>query len=524
MNNTKKTLLVAACSILASTNILAQEHVLDSVAKNTMPTLLTGTGMNQMSYALYEKAGGNGKMKFVTLDGFLNPVNSYEIDANGLGTVVTFASSEQSSLYLFFDEKKKTGKLVSFGPDGKQIGQKNYKTISSVNDDVQIFNSINPEDFVVVIQTVKKAGYTIEAIDKDLNIKWSKSKSKTMIEAKQEMDMVNIISRNKSPQGGESYNITSIQIESGDEVSDNVLKKEEQPLYPIFFDSKDGMTFNGGLFFKDGNPNNKTPDGIYLAQIGPDGSIAEIMTTPYSLVIEDLKGSLTEQMASGTKKMLPVGAMRKMDGSGTILLCELFSRKKTADGNTRFEVMELVAIEYDLEQRYKSLKIINKPNKSTTISGIVAKATDDWSVAKWMLENNFFDFKLIKDVGGQQVVAYTTIKNDEQNICFNNLNGSDANCSPFGNRILRGSSSNASYNSNTKTIANVGILSSTHEGIAVYEYKNPQVLLYTLPLIAGEMRHEEMHHQEEGEPNNQQEEQPQHEEAEPPHHEEPPHH
>ncbi|MEZ5018450.1 MAG: hypothetical protein R2800_15425 [Flavipsychrobacter sp.] len=501
----KKPLLVAViASLITSNTTQAQEFVLDSIAANTTPLLIPGSGMSQMTYALYKKTGHKDKITLAMLDPMLAPMMTQELDTKGLGDVLAFAGNDQASLFLFYDNSKKKATLATFGPDGNIITEKAYKGIT-IGDDVTLYRALSPEGFVLVSQTSKKAGFKVEGIDSKLDIKWTYNGKQKMVAVDQSMDILNITAVSQSAQGNETYSIISIQTETGDAAAENVLKHEEQLLYPTFTSNKEGMGFTGGLFFKDGNPNNKTPDGIFIAQVSPDGEMAEFATVPYSLIIEDIKDEqVSEQLASGKYKLMPVATTRKMDGSGSILVCELFSRKKTADGNTRFEVMDMVSINFNIEQKYESLSVIKKEKKSATVKGELAKANHDWSVATWLLQKGFFDFKLLQDFGGRQALGYTTVNNGEQSLCFNNLSAAKSDCVPYGTRILSGSNTQTTYTSGQNALANSGILSTSMEAVVVFENNGKQVLLYTLPLIAGEpnitepMHHgEEPHHEEE---------------------------
>lgn len=501
----KKPLLVAVIASLITSNATqAQEFVLDSIATNTTPLIIPGSGMNQMIYAVYEKTGHKDKVTVTMLDPMLAPMMTKDLNAKGFGNILAFVGDEQASLFLFYDDSKKKATLVTYDFEGNIASQKAYKGITA-NDDIALYRTLSPENFVLVSQTSKKAGFKVEGIDSKLDIKWTYNGKQKMVNAALNMDLLDITAVSQSPQGGETYSVISIQTETGDAVSNNILKHEEQLLYPTFASNKEGMGFTGGLFFKDGNPNNKTPDGIFIAQVAPDGEMAEFATAPYSLIIEDIKDEqVSEQLASGKYKLMPVATTRKMDGSGSMLVCELFSRKKTADGNTRFEVMDLVSINFNMEQKYENLTVIKKEKKNTTVKGELAKANNDWSVATWLLQNGFFDFKLLQDFGGRQALGYTTINNGEQSLCFNNLSATKSDCVPYGTRILSGSSTPSTYTSGQKKLASSGILSASMESVVVFENNGKQVLLYTLPLIAGEpgtaepMRHqEEPKHEEE---------------------------
>lgn len=497
----KKAFLLAFAASLATTSTTqAQEFVLDSLAANTTPTIVAGSEMNQMIYAIYKKTGQKDKVTFAMLDPMLAPMMSHQLDTKGLGEVLSFAGNDQSSLFLFYDDSKKKATLATFGPEGNIITQKPYKGITK-GDDVKLYRSLGPEDFILLSQTAKKAGYKVEGIDSKLEIKWTHNGKEKLVSAEQSMDMLNITAVSQSPKGSETYIVTTLQTETGDVMSNNTLKNEEQLLYPTFSSNNEGMAFTGGLFFKDGNPNNKTPDGIFMAQVSPDGAMAEFATAPYSLIIEDIKDEeVSEQLASGKYKLLPVATMRKMDGSGIVLICELFSRKKTADGNTRFGVMDFVSVNFNIEQKYENLTVIKKASKSTTVKGAIAKTNDDWGVATWMLQQGFFDYKLIKDLGGKLALGYTTIRNGEQVLCFSNFNNTQPDCVPFGARILSGASTTPdSYTSGSTTMANAGILGTTMDAVIVYENNGKQMLLYTLPLIAGELNNMEQppHHEEE---------------------------
>ncbi len=507
MNYLKSVSVAAVALVLSITGASAQEFVIDSIATGTTPTIKAGTGMNQMLYGVYQKQGSDGKVNMAMLDMMLNPMENKAYDTKGYGVVKAFAQNDQATLFLFYNSTKKAATMVTYSIEGTLLSKKAYKGIGE-NDYVDVFASLNPESFVIVKQTSSKAGYTVEGIDKDLEVTWSHKSAKNIAEVFLSMDMLNVISVSKNTQGGESYQVTALQTETGDKLADMTLKNEEQLLYPTFFTNVEGMTYTGGLFFKDGNPNSKTPDGVYMAQMGPDGSFSEIVTTPYSLIIEDIKGANTEMLTSGKYKLLPVNSMRKMDGSGMVMICELFSRKNTANGNALFSVMDMVAINYSLEQKYDHLNLISKEKKDINVKGSIVKNSDDWSVAKELLLNGYFDLKVLQDKMGHLTIGYLTKKNNEHQICYTNVNNTASQCSPIGNRLLKGASSTITYNSdNNNTIAPYGILSSNPEAITVYEYQNPQVLLYTLPIIGGDVEgphgeHHEHLQEEEAPPTN----------------------
>src|SRR5690606_15687744 len=142
-----------------------------------------------------------------------------------------------------------------------------------------------------------KGAYTVEKIDTELKQKWEKSFSPPsgatwdIVSVKNSMEGLEIIRREKSPDGKYSFSLHALQREEGIDIAQNKITTEQIAPYPTFITSRDGMHITGGYYFKEGTYSPR-PDGVFIGNMSPAGTLNEVATIPFSQVVEALKSTL----------------------------------------------------------------------------------------------------------------------------------------------------------------------------------------------------------------------------------------
>lgn len=387
---------MAAAVCLGMTQVNAQDYLIDSLASGSTPYVGTGGEMGQMIYTYYRTAKHPDSLKFDMIGPNMRKMGGISIATKGIGEVISSATNGQLITMLFYNKQNKQATLLITDPNG--IG-KTQKTIKGINPNEKVFlaTAMNPERFVMIRET--KTGYMATGYDLKLEEQWNIKGDKQLMYIKPNMDIIHIVCRTTTG-GTVKYAIDNLQADEGTISSKSDLVDGKDHLYPLFMNSFEGMTHSGGFYFTEGKGLDKTPEGIYYTQLTPDGSTSQIVKTPYSQVIQDIKGGYAAKLTSGEYKIILHEGVRKMDGTGFVVNGEIYSAKSTADGNISFKTYDIITIIYNEEMKYEKTVVTHSHSKEAVIKGSITKQ-NSMDVASWVKELGFFVYKSFRESGAK---------------------------------------------------------------------------------------------------------------------------
>lgn len=461
----------------------AQEIMIDSIAAGTHPNIGAGGDMGQMLYAYYTSAKNTDSLTIDVFSPDLTSMGKVSVSSKNMGDVIASNTNGQIITVLFYNSAKKDATLVITDLNGRAATQKSIKGIAS-GDKAFLVNALNPERFLLVYGT--KNGFKATAYDMNLEEQWNVDGDQELVDIKTNMDMLYLIGRKKSSNGAYLYTINNLQTEEGNIVSKKELKDGNDMFYPMFISVSEGMSYTGGFYFTGGKGLDKTPEGIYFASLSPEGEFDALTKTPYSQVIQDIKGNYASKLTSGDYKIMLHEAARKMDGSGFFVMGEIYSNKVTANGNALFTKYDMVSIAYDNENKYAKTIVTKNHKKEATIKGRITNS-NDMDVAKWVSSNGFFDYKAYLSMGENDNIVYFQNDNHTIQICAKVIGDSSLNtgvCFVANKESAEGSTSNIVLNADAPTSANAhGFIRGMRPDVCtLYELNKSSMVLWTSPL------------------------------------------
>lgn len=479
----KKTILMAAAVCMGMTHASAQDYLIDSLASGSSPYVGTGGEMGQIVYTYYKTAKHPDSLKFDMLGPRMSKMGGISIAAKGLGDVIASTTNGQLISILFYNKSNKQATLYITDPNGIGTAKKTLKGIDP-NEKIFLATTMNPEKFIMIQET--KNGYQATGYNLKLEEQWTVKGDKQLITIKPNMDVVHIVCRTTAG-GAVKYTLDNLQGDEGTIISSTDLVDGNDNLYPLFMNSFEGMTHSGGVYFTGGKGLDKTPEGIYYTQVTPDGKAEQIIKTPYSQVIQDIKGGYASKLTSGEYKIVLHEGVRKMDGSGFVVNGEIYSAKNTADGNVLFKTYDIITIIYNEEMKYQKTVVTKSHSKEATVKGSITKQ-NSMDVAEWLKGLGFFSYKAFKESGlkgniicmqddGHTTQLCAKVTGDStyiQGICFM--------ATKMGEE--RGPNDNKpTFNSDApQPLARVGLIpGGMPDQCVVYNYKFPQVMIWSTP-------------------------------------------
>ncbi len=408
----KSILTLALCSLgLVSTQ--AQEFMADSIAKGTAPYVGNGGDMGQIIYTYYKQANKPNTLKVDLLDPQMRSMSKLSIDTKDLGEVMSSGTNGQLYGFVFYNESKKNATLYVTDPNGQVNNKMALKGIKSATNKVYVIFGMNPENFLLIQET--KSGYAATCYNSKLEEQWNLTGNKQLVSMKSNMDVIHLLCKEESS-GAVKYSLATIQTEEGSMVSDVDMIDGDDNFYPLFINIFEGMGSTGGFYFTGGKGIDKTPEGVYMSSLTPDGKIEEVVKTPYSQVIQDIKSGYAQKLTSGAYKIMLHQGGRKMDGTGFVMNGEIYSTKKMADGSSRVTVYDLITIYYGPEMKYEKTVVTKKHSKECTVKGNITKQ-NDIEIGKWVKAKNFFDFRAYKESDAKPNIICTQDDGHTYQLC-----------------------------------------------------------------------------------------------------------
>lgn len=408
----KSILTLALCSIgLAGAQ--AQEFMVDSIAKGTAPYVGSGGDMGQIIYTYYKKSKSPDKLNIDLLDPQMKSMGTLNIDTKDLGEVISSGTNGQSFAFVFYNKAKKEATLYITDPNGQVNNKMSLKGIKSIDDKAYVVFGMNPENFILIQET--KSGYAATCYNASLEEQWTKTDDKQLVSIKSNMDVIHILCKEENS-GAVKYSVATLQTEQGSIISNIDMLEGNDNLYPLFVNTAEGIGSTGGFYFTGGKGTDKTPEGIYMSSLTPDGKVEQIVKTPYSQVIQDIKSGYAQKLTSGSYKIMLHQATRKMDGTGFVMNGEIYGIKKMADGSARVTIYDIITLYYDPEMKYEKTMVTKKHSKECVVKGDITKR-NDIEIGKWVKDKNFFDFRTYKETDAVPNIISTSDDSHTYQLC-----------------------------------------------------------------------------------------------------------
>lgn len=384
-------LSLAFISLFVANRSAAQELLIDSVNQSTFQGIYKADEMGNMNYTFYRKAGDPSKLIVRFLDPSFRDMPGVEVEVPSSYKVISSVFNGQNYLFVFRNDKNKNV-YISFEQNGTILKKVEMPAANS-----RLITTPSPDMYAEMLMT-SKSDYELRILDKELNVTSSKKYSAN----KGSWEVVNVLpSMDKTfivrKEGGNDnfkYTLNAIS-ENGESVFENkVIGNEEYNGYPTFISMNEGGLSVGGYYYT-GNKYSDVPIGVFLSKYSPDGDLETTVTIPYSQVIEGIEdGDLKTALANNEDKLYIVSSYQKMDDPpGFGLIGEVFSVKETADKSISFTKKQLLAITFDMESKFQSVKVIEVPQTTAKIYSVNRKTVNDMDLANYMKENHFLSYR-----------------------------------------------------------------------------------------------------------------------------------
>ena len=287
----------------------------------------------------------------------------------------------------------------------------------------------------------KKVGFEVARMDKDLNVKWTKSffpeKGNLSVEDSR-MKFGNhlyILTKWKETMMGakHTYAVQSMNLENGDVLYTTEIKDEDDGGFPSFIRvNEDGSVVTGGMYFKNGKYDEKNSDGLFFTVLNADGKITKMSKTTWKKVKDQIKGDFSSALFGGKTKVLVEDLVQKKDG-GYVVISETF-RKGAADetgagavtklgklggmgggsssnsnpDDKGFTVMDFAMFNFDANGELTGIDKIEKPTKEAIIKGSLADESG-LALAQNLHKRKFFSYRNTIEVNGKQYIMYKNL-------------------------------------------------------------------------------------------------------------------
>lgn len=409
----RKSILTLALCCVGLAGAQAQEFMIDSIAKGTTPYVGNGGDMGQIIYTYYKRTQKPNTLKVDLLDPQMKSMSTLNIDTKDLGEVVSSGTNGQLFGFVFYNRSKKNATLYITDPNGQTSEKMSLKGINSIDDKAYIVFAMDPENFILIQGT--RSGYKATCYNTKLEEQWNVTGKKELVSIKPNMDIIHLLCKEESG-GAVKFTIANLQVNEGTLVTQTDMVDGDDNFYPLFINIAEGIGSTGGFYFTGGKGIDKTPEGIYMSSLTPDGIIEQIVKTPYSQVIQDIKSGYAQKLTSGEYKMMLHEGTRKMDGSGFVMNGEIYSTKKMADGSIRVTIYDIITMYYDPELKYEKTVVTKKHSKECVVKGSIT-TQNDIEIGKWVKEKNFFDFRTYKETDAVPNIVCTQDDSHTYQLC-----------------------------------------------------------------------------------------------------------
>ncbi len=473
----------------------AQEMAIDSIDKSKFIGVMQGGEMGQFVFVPYFSTNKADKNNFIIrqLNGQTfteEQVQRFELPATYTLKAATFNGT--SYLLYFYDEAKKEDIFIS--TTAGNINKK--KTIKASGDTYVLSGNGTPEEFLIVA-IGPKGNYTAEQVSTNLESKWKKQftppsgVNREIITVKQDMGRLQVIRKDtkggKDSKAGSRYEFSAhyLQMDSGEDMAEVPLVSGDIKFYPTFFSEKEGMNFTGGYYFTEGIYKAK-PEGIFFAQLSPEGRVQQSAKVPYSQVIEDLKSTVGSQLASENTAIILTGGYLSHETQSFILAGQIITRQDK-EGGTVVEFGDFVTVKFSIDEQFKEAVSTPSGNGRVEIKGNTS-SINTYDLGTWLSKSSLLPFSHFINAPGNPLIAYRTReKNGQVNICYRTIGIKNDTTKPECMLLFREIQAETPYsftgNLAVTPIHYSNILPSAHDigNLATFELNKSMLVITRIP-------------------------------------------
>lgn len=445
----KKFFLALMVAGITSLSVNAQEVTLEGISGRSFSGVRTINGQIYYTFYFGEKSETKGMANFVLAlyDQDLKSIKNTNIEISKNSELAASAFNGKYFMFIFADVTKNKRTTVTLDKEGNIVKQKvdeDVKAALLMPDNYPVIHGLNEDEFIVLHpEKVKKYGFEVERMDKDLNSKWTKPYfPEHGTWSIQDSRIVNgklfILREEKETLLGEKYTYTvqGMNVDNGDQLFATELKNNDDGGFPNFINpTEDGGVITGGMYFKNGKYDDKNSDGLFFAIIAPDGNISKFSKTSWKKVQDQIKGDFSSALFGGKTKVMVEDIIHKKDGN-YMIVTETWRKsndaENTGDGGLRklgklggfggggsssssdphdkgFTVMDFAFFNFDANGELASIDKVDKITKEAVIKGKLADRSG-LSMALELYNRRFFCYRNCIEMNGKQYIVF---KNDD---------------------------------------------------------------------------------------------------------------
>ncbi len=435
--------VLAICiAILFIKNLSAQNITLEDVSSRSFSGVHVMEGKGYYTFYFGEKTETKGMANFVLelFDLNLNHTKTVTIEMTKFSELSGSAFSDNTFLFSFADQMKKTATWVTIDENGNTIDKK-------VEEDIKM-SLLSPDNYptiypigngeFVVIKPIKekKIGYNLERIDAHFNAKYETSYSPEkgsfkVLDSEVKDNKIFVLKEFKPSILTRDFEnkIICYDLATGTETYSYNLFDGQDSGFPFILKAGDnGTVTTSGMFFKGDKFDGKNSDGIFYLTLDAEGKEQAYGKTSWKFVQDLIKGDFSSALIGGKTKVLVEDIITHDDGTYSIL-GETFRKSENPNmvgnnlmkaslgmgSNTAgtsgnqdvdgFTIMDFVLFNYNKAGVLTGLDKIEKPTKDLIIKGEVA----NWnalSVALFLKKADIFTYQYQVKTASQQYVVY----------------------------------------------------------------------------------------------------------------------
>lgn len=410
--------------ILAGVPSFSQEVLIDSINQKSFTGIYKFGDMGQFTIIPYFSTNKARKKNFIIKQvnsEILNEENSTELELPGDYSLKCITFNGMGYLLVMTDGAGKEDIMMSVG-EGNVLKKKSWKHVEGRK---YISIPTMGEDYPLMVID-KNGDYYIESFSKELESKWKKTfnapkgVSYDIISTRTGMDGLEIL-RKENRQGGKYSFVTEVVRTHDGEIAHTVsINNDSVKAYPCFSAEKDGLKIDGGYFYRDGVYTGK-PDGVYIAQLQSDGTVYQLLTVPYSQVVEDVKKTLGETMTNPNSTVIFTTGMVSHETQEYVMTGQVINKKQLENG-AEISMKEFVTIRFSFEGQYTGAIVTKNDGRTINLTGDVSKVNIN-DLGVWVKNAGLLQLKSYAFLpASTPVVMYYDYDGggNGENICFKN--------------------------------------------------------------------------------------------------------
>ncbi|EMR01667.1 DUF6770 family protein [Cesiribacter andamanensis] len=379
----------------------AQEVKIEDVRRNEFKGVraimnkATNEPAGYYTFYVSEKVGG-GMVEFVLelFDTQLNRINRTPITITKRSVVSSSVFNGDAFFFAFADMSKKSMAFVTIDTKGNIIKRRDIEADKRHTTEAEVFPDQNKGFFVIRPIKEKKYGYSIEKLDKELNVLWEKKmvpeKGYIGVEAIESAGNRLIVTQIAGPNRLSKKMLGQILCfnnSDGNLIFSHELFDGVATAMPTAFmvDAENNLV-SGGMYFEGEKWDNVNSDGIFFLKLSADGKQLAYSKTDWNDGIKKFLKASTTGFALGSQPkiffedivetsygyrvigetfrkniQLMANPMKMFDGH------VLGARNSNNSQAMTFEIMDLMLFNFNLEGKLSGMTHIPKPHTKITL-------------------------------------------------------------------------------------------------------------------------------------------------------------